>query len=103
LLLLWYYLAMFASLAETAPGDREDLRALPPAAKFVLATIATETDTGAITCAELGERTLLCERTIAMSLRRLWEPGLVTRRADPTDARRTRYLLHDETAAPLTD
>jgi DNA-binding MarR family transcriptional regulator len=76
---------MSDSLTASIDGDRdrEDLRTLSPAAKFVLAAIAAETDTGAISRAEFGERTLLCERTIAMSVRRLRETGLVTRCADP--------------------
>ena len=96
---------MSDSLTASIDGDRdrEDLRTLSPAAKFVLAAIAAETDTGVISRAEFGERTLLCERTIAMSVRRLRETGLVTRYADPTDARRTRYLLREGVSASLTD
>jgi DNA-binding MarR family transcriptional regulator len=77
--------------------DRECYRGLTASDKLVLAAIETGEDTRA----GIGELTLLPERTVNISLRRLRDADLVRRRADPTDARRTICVLYGDVDAPF--
>jgi len=55
--------------------------------------IATLGNTEGMTCKELSERTLITKGTLTGVLDRMESRGLVTRRADDTDARRTHIAL----------
>ena len=55
--------------------------------------IATLGNTEGMTCKELGERTLITKGTLTGVLDRMAARGLITRRSDDTDARRTHIAL----------
>ena len=55
--------------------------------------IATLGNTEGLTCKELGERTLITKGTLTGVLDRMEGRGLITRRSDDTDARRTHIAL----------
>jgi MarR family transcriptional regulator, 2-MHQ and catechol-resistance regulon repressor len=55
--------------------------------------IATLGNTNGMTCKELGERTLITKGTLTGVLDRMEARGLITRRADASDARRTHIAL----------
>ena len=55
--------------------------------------IATLGNTQGMTCKELGERTLITKGTLTGVLDRMTARGLVSRRADADDARRTHIAL----------
>ena len=55
--------------------------------------IATLGNTEGLTCKELGERTLITKGTLTGVLDRMEGRGLITRRSDDTDARRTHISL----------
>ena len=55
--------------------------------------VATLGNTEGMTCKELGERTLITKGTLTGVLDRMEGRGLITRRSDDTDARRTHIAL----------
>ena len=55
--------------------------------------IATLGNTEGMTCKELGERTLITKGTLTGVLDRMEARGLIARRSDDTDARRTHIAL----------
>jgi DNA-binding MarR family transcriptional regulator len=55
--------------------------------------IATLGNTAGMTCKELGESTLITKGTLTGVLDRMEARGLITRRADAADARRTHIAL----------
>ena len=55
--------------------------------------IATLGNTSGMTCKELGERTLITKGTLTGVLDRMEARGLVSRKADAVDARRTHIAL----------
>jgi DNA-binding MarR family transcriptional regulator len=55
--------------------------------------IATLGNTDGMTCKDLGERTLITKGTLTGVLDRMEARGLISRRADPVDARRTHIAL----------
>ena len=58
--------------------------------------IATLGNTEGMTCKELGERTLITKGTLTGVLDRIEVRGLIVRRSDLSDARRTRIALTRE-------
>jgi MarR family transcriptional regulator, 2-MHQ and catechol-resistance regulon repressor len=55
--------------------------------------VATLGNTSGMTCKELGERTLITKGTLTGVLDRMEARGLIARRSDDTDARRTHIAL----------
>lgn len=85
--------------ADTADVDpeRERYRGLSPSAKLVLAAI----EVGENSRAEVAELTLLPKRTLDAALCQLRGADLIVRRPDPTDARRTIYVVREGVETPL--
>ena len=65
--------------------------------------VATLGNTTGMTCKELGERTLITKGTLTGVLDRMEARGLITRRVDANDARRTHIALTAEGEALFAD
>lgn len=71
-------------------GHRQSLEGLPPSAKLVAWTLAEH---GELSPGNLAEETLLPVRTVRYAVKQLDEAGVIQRRVDLTDSRRTLYSL----------
>ena len=65
--------------------------------------IATLGNTRGMTCKELGERTLITKGTLTGVLDRMEARGLISRKADAVDARRTHIALTQKGTALFND
>lgn len=75
-------------------SNRTQLREFPPSVKLV-ALILHQAD-GPLTKQELGDRTLLADRTLRYALNRLETAELVRSRPLPSDTRKRLFWLRDE-------
>lgn len=81
-------------LEEWPPADpavRERLSELPPSAKLVARTL---TNDGALSQADIAERSLLPPRTVRYGLDSLEDAQLLAARPSLEDARKRVYVLH---------